>query len=331
MSTRHTTSWFIGAVVVLIGAVALSLTVGAFTISLGDTMSWILGRLPDNALAGRVLEGVRLPRSLSAVVVGAALGVAGTTLQGLHRTPVIDAHLIGMSAASGLGVAVGYAFAPHDLKVLAAVLLGVAVGAVYGVMSTRIGRPGGGATVLVLTGLATGLAMTAWTGLFVLAIDSPAVPTLSFFIFGSLATSGWTGLLIATAFVLTAVGILWWMAPGIDLLSLGEQVSIHLGLDARRRVPMALAAVGVSVGASVALGGVIGFIGLIVPLAIRPMLGVTHRVMIPASAIAGAIAVVLFDTAARTLVAPIEIPIGLLTAAIGGPTLVWLIARERAT
>ena len=185
--------------------------------------------------------------------------------------------------------------------------------------------------VLVLIGMATGLALTAWTGLFVLAVDSPTVPTLSFFIFGTLATANWTGLLVVTPLVLIAVGTLWWIAPGIDLLSLGEQVSIHLGFDARRRVPVALGAIGMAVGASVALGGVIGFIGLIVPLAIRPTLGATHRVMIPASAIAGALAVLLFDTASRSLVAPIEIPIGLLTAAVGGPALAWLIRRESAT
>ena len=142
MSTRRTTGWFIGASVLLFAAFTLSLTVGAFTISLGDTASWLTGQLPQDALASRVLSGVRLPRSLSAIAIGAALGVAGTALHGIHRTPVVDGHLIGISAASGLGVAVGYAFAPHDVKILVAVLLGAAIGSVYGVLSTRIGRAG---------------------------------------------------------------------------------------------------------------------------------------------------------------------------------------------
>lgn len=123
---------------------------------------------------------------------------------------------------------------------------------------------------------------------------------------------------------------MWWMGPGVDLLSLGERQSIHLGFDAPRRIPIVLAAIGVAVGASVALGGVIGFIGLIVPIALRPIIGPSQRLLVPASAIGGATAVLLFDIASRTWAAPVEIPIGLLTAAVGGPLLVWLVRREMA-
>jgi iron complex transport system permease protein len=182
--------------------------------------------------------------------------------------------------------------------------------------------------VLVLVGIAAGMSMTAWTGLFVLAIDSPAVPTLSFFIFGSLSGTTMASLAIAAPFVLLALGVLWWMGPGVDLLSLGELQSTHLGFDAHRRVPVALAAIGVAVGSSVALGGVIGFIGLIVPLGLKPIVGPSQRMLIPASAIGGAVVVLVFDVASRSLVAPMEIPIGLLTAAVGGPLLVWLVRRE---
>ena len=305
-----------------------SLALGAVRIPFGDIIAWALGRLPEDDLAGRVLTGVRLPRSLGAVVVGASLGAAGAALQGIHRTPVVDGHLVGFSAASGVGVAIGYAFGPSDLRAVAAVTLGAATGALYGLVTRRFSQTGGGPIVLVLIGIAAGLAMTAWTGLFVLAIDSPAVPTLSFFIFGSLSGATMASVAIAGPLVAVAVGALWWMGPGLNLLSLGEQESIHLGFDARRLVPAALAAIGVGVGASIALGGVIGFIGLIVPLALKPVFGPSQRVLIAASAIGGATAALVFDVAARTLAAPIEIPIGLLTAAIGGPVLVWLIRRE---
>ena len=170
----------------------------------------------------------------------------------------------------------------------------------------------------------------AWTGLFVLLIDSADVPTLSFFIFGSLSGVSWSLVAAAIPLVALSIAVLWWLGPGLDLLALGERASMHLGFNIHRRVPLALAAIGVGVGASVALGGVIGFVGLIVPLAIRPMLGSINRITIPASAIAGAIVVLVFDTIARTLAAPIEIPIGLLTAAVGGPVLVWLVRRETA-
>jgi iron complex transport system permease protein len=170
--------------------------------------------------------------------------------------------------------------------------------------------------------------MTAWTGLFILTVDSSSVPTLSFFIFGSMAGVTWPMVVMVVPVALVGIGFLWWVGPGLDVLSLGEQESIHLGFDARTQVPAALVAIGLVTGASVAIAGVIGFVGLIVPLIIRPMVGSTHRLSIPASAVAGAILLVLLDTAARTLAAPIEIPIGLLTGAIGGPVLVLLVRRE---
>jgi len=325
---RRTVSWFVVAGTLLFLSFGVSLAIGAVSISLSEIVSWATGRMPDEQLAGRVLTGVRLPRSLAAVIVGAMLGVGGAALQGVHRTRIIDAHLIGISAAAGLGVALGYAFAPSGYGPLTAVTLAVLAGVGFALVSRLLGNPGGGAVGLVLMGIAAGLAITAWTGLFVLAIDSPAVPTLSFFIFGSLVGVNWITIGLVVPVALAGVGLLWWIGPGLDLLSLGEQISVHLGFDARRRVPLALAAIGAIVAASVALGGVIGFVGLVVPLAVRPVIGSALRLLIPASAIGGAIAVLLLDTLARTLVAPIEIPLGLLTAALGGPVLVWLVRRE---
>lgn len=315
---------------VLLVAFITSLALGAVPISLAEVISWAVGQVADTDLAGRVLSGVRLPRSLSAVAVGAGLGAAGASLQGIYRTPVVDGHLVGISAASGVGVALGYAFAPSSAAVVAAVLLGAASGALYGLLSKRLDVTGRGPVVLVLVGIAAGMTMTAWTGLFVLAIDSPALPTLSFFIFGSLAGVTMSSFALAAPLVLLGVAAMWWIGPGIDLLSLGEQQSVHLGFDAYRRVPVVLASIGVAVGASAALGGVIGFIGLIVPLALRPIFGPSQRMLIPASAIGGATAVLMFDVASRTLAAPVEIPIGLLTAAVGGPLLVWLVRKEKS-
>ena len=324
---RSSAMFATGAGALLLAFIA-SLSLGAVHIPLAEVAAWLLGQSSDTDLAVRVLAGVRLPRSLSAVTVGAGLGAAGASLQGIYRIPVIDGHLVGISAASGAGVALGYAFASSSTRVAAAVLLGAAFGALYGLLLRRLDEVRRGPVVLVLVGIAAGMTMTAWTGLFVLTIDTPAVPTLSFFIFGSLAGATMTSLAIAAPLVLLGLGAMWWFGPGIDLMSLGEQQSIHVGFDAQRRIPFALAAIGIAVGASVALGGVIGFIGLIVPLAVKPLFGSSQRMLIPASAIGGAIAVLVFDIASRTLAAPVEIPIGLLTAAVGGPILVWLVRRE---
>lgn len=323
---------FVTTLVVGIGLLSVvfigSLATGAVSIPVTEVLAWATQRLPETDLAARVLSGIRLPRSLGAIAIGAALGATGASLQGIYRTPIVDGHLVGVSAASGVGVALGYALAPADARIAAAALLGAVAGASYGLLSRWLDQARLGTLVLVLVGIAAGMTMTAWTGLFVLAIDSPVVPTLSFFIFGSLAGITMTSLAISVPLILIALGLLWWLGPGVDLLSLGEQQSIHLGFDARRRVPMALAAIGVAVGASVALGGVIGFIGLVIPFGLRPIVGPSQRMLIPVSAVGGAIAVLAFDVASRTLIAPAEIPIGLLTAAVGGPLLVWLVRSE---
>jgi iron complex transport system permease protein len=320
--------WFVLGSLVLAGTLLLSLTVGAVTISVSDVWAWATGQLSDDDLAARVLSGIRLPRSLAALATGAVLGVSGIALQGLHRTRLIDAHLVGISAAAGLGVALGYAAAPSSAATVAAIAAGMAFGAVFAVASRMLGSLQSGTIGLVLIGIASGLALTAWTGLFVLAVDSPAVPSLTFFIFGSMAGVTWTMVAAIIPIALVGIVILWRLGPGLDVLSLGEQTSTHLGFDATTRVPVTLGLVGLITGASVAVSGVIGFVGLIVPLLVRPLVGATHRLSIPAAAIAGAILLILLDTAARTLAAPIEIPIGLLSAAIGGPILIWLVRTE---
>ena len=328
--TGKTARWFLVASLLLLAAIGASLSIGAVNIPINEVVAWATGHLPEGSLSGRVLSGVRLPRTLAAVAVGAALAAGGTVLQGIQRTPVVDAHLMGISGAAGLGVAIGYAIAPTSASPQTAVVLGVTAGISYSLLSRRFNAANSGSVVAVLIGMGSGLALMAWTGLFVLLVDSADVPTISFFIFGSLTGASWSLVALTIPIVAISLAILWWMGPGLDLLALGEQASIHLGFDAHRRVPLALAAIGIAVGAAVALGGVIGFVGLIVPLAIRPMLGSGNRLMIPASAIGGAITVVAFDILARTLAAPVEIPIGILTAAVGGPVLVWLVRRETA-
>lgn len=320
--------WFVLGVVLLVLSFTLSLMVGAVGISASSVVAWITGQLPNDDLNARVLSGIRLPRTLAALGVGAILGVSGVALQGLHRTRLIDTHLIGISAAAGCGVALGYAAVPVGSPGVSAVALGIVFGSLNAVASRFLGGSHSSPLALVLTGIAAGLAITAWTGLFVLATDSPGVPSLSFFLFGSLAGVTWTMVWLTLPTAVAGIALLWWLGPGLDTLSLGEQTSIHLGFDATRRVPVALAAVGVITGASVATVGVVGFVGLIVPLIVRPIVGFAHRLTIPGSAVAGAILMILLDIGARTIAAPMEIPIGLLTAAIGGPLLVWLVRKE---
>jgi iron complex transport system permease protein len=308
---------------------ALSLMLGAFAISPGDIVDWISRSTSDSpgGVNDRVLSSIRLPRVLGAALLGAALATVGAVLQGTYRTQLADAHLLGYSSAAGVGAAVGFAITPVGAFPVVPVLFASLTGAMFGVGSATL-RARAGPDRFILAGVAFGFAFLAWTGLFVLIIDSPRVPTLLFFVFGTLSGTTWKILAVTTIVLLPTLAMLWRFGHGLDLMSLGDREATHLGFDTASLVPVIVGIVGVVVGASVVLGGVVGFVGLLVPFVLRPLIGPAHRTLIPASAIAGAIAVVVLDTLARTLAAPSEIPLGLLSAAVGGPLLAWMLLRR---
>jgi iron complex transport system permease protein len=316
-------------IVVLFGAMTVSLMLGAFTISPSEIVGWISRSTSDtpDGVNDRVLSSIRLPRVLGGALLGAALASIGAVLQGTYRTPLADAHLLGYSSAAGVGAAVGFAITPVGAFPFVPAFLAALTGAMFGVGSAAL-RARTGPDRFILAGVAFGFAFLAWTGMFVLIVDSPRVPTLLFFVFGTLSGTTWRILVVTTIILLPALAMLWRYSPGLDLMSLGDREATHLGFNTASSVPVIVGTVGVAVGASVVLGGVVGFVGLLVPFVLRPLIGPAHRTLIPGSAIAGAIAVVVFDTLARTLAAPAEIPLGLLTAAVGGPFLAWMLLRR---
>lgn len=324
--------WFAGGLVLLGAAMFGALMFGAFSISVGDVVAWMIGFGSDtsNGAAQRVLTSIRLPRVLAAAVFGAALGSVGVVLQGAYRSPLADAHLLGYSSAAGAGAAIGFAITPVAAFPVVPFVLAAAAGAAFGVATAAL-RTRAGSEQLILAGVAFGFAILAWTGLFVLIVDSPRVPTFMFFVFGSLSGATWKGLTVAMAALVPSVFVLWRYGPGLDLLVLGDREARTLGFDTQRLIPTVVAVVGIVVGSSVVLGGVVGFVGLVVPFVLRPFVGPRQRVLIPAAAIGGATVVVVADTLARTVAAPSEIPLGLITAAVGGPFLGWLLLRRTAT
>ncbi len=326
-SPTRLAAWFGSGLVLLVIAMFTALMFGAFSINTGEILGWIGGSETSDPAAERVLTSIRLPRVLAAAVLGAALGSAGVVLQGTYRTPLADAHLLGYSAAAGVGAALGFAVTPVAALPVVPVVLAAFGGAVFGLATAAL-RSRAGSERLVLAGVAFGFALLAWTGLFVIIVDSPRVPTFMFFVFGSLSSATWKALTVSALVIVPAVFTLWRYGPGLDLLVLGDREARTLGFDTRRLVPAMVAVVGIVVGASVVLGGVVGFVGLLIPFLLRPLIGPRHRILIPASAIGGAIAIVTADTLARTVAAPSEIPLGLITAAVGGPFLGWLLLRR---
>lgn len=316
-----------GLTLALLGAWLL----GAFSGSLGLSPRLLLGEWPS-PLDWQVWWQLRLPRLLLASLVGAMLAGSGAAMQGLFRNPLADPSLLGLASGAGLAVALWIVllggtglygqFLAGFLGALAVCLLVFRLGA---------RDPGQEALfTLLLAGLAINTLAGAFGGLLAFVASDEQLRQLSLWGMGSLAHALWPAAI--GALVCIPPALLWLLrtARGLDLLQLGELTAHGAGLDARvlkRRVILATA---LGVGVCVALAGIIGFLGLLVPHCLRLWLGPGHRLLLPASMLGGALLLLVADTLARTLASPAEIPVGLLTSLLGGPYFLWLLMRRRA-
>jgi iron complex transport system permease protein len=281
--------------------------------------------------ADAVLWSIRLPRVLLGVGVGAGLAVAGAALQGIFRNPLADPQLIGISSGAAAGSALGILLIEGVVGSLAgpvgAFAGGLAAAAAVYALARHRGRTE--VVTLVLAGIAVAAVGGALAGFLSVVADDPRLGSPLFYSLGGLGVATWR--LVAVTLPLVAIGVLLLPreARRLDLVLLGEREAAHLGVEVeavRRRV---LLLVTLTVGATVAAAGVIGFVGLLVPHAVRLVTGPGHRVLLPASALGGATLVVAADTVARTVAIPLEVPVGLLTALAGGPLFLWLLRRTR--
>ena len=280
-----------------------------------------------------IIMQVRLPRALGAVLVGAALGVSGALLQGLLRNPLADPLLLGTSSGAGLGAVVAIVLTASItvdwlgfslVALLAFIGALLAVGLVYA-LATRGGRTP--VVTLLLAGVAVGAMLTAaQTLLIVLNVSlQQRFGALYFWFSGAVDVESWAELWVVGA--LLAVGLLaaLWVAPTLDAFALGEEMAGSLGVAVERRKLVIVGAAALLVAASVTIGGLIGFVGLVAPHLCRMALGPRSRPLVAASALGGAIFVTLADLLARTVIAPSELPLGVLTAVVGGPFFLWLL------
>jgi len=275
-----------------------------------------------STLSESVLWSIRFPRVLMGVVVGGGLALAGVVLQGVFRNPMADPQLLGISAGASLGAVIGSAAGGAG----SAIISGAVAGLLTALVIRRLGQRGADHPArFVLTGVALSVALSAWVGFVVFGADRTKVPPIEFWLLGSLAGSTWGTLGLVTGLVGLGGAILVSAARTLDLMALGESEARHLGVDVDSVTTLLLIATGTVVGATVGGVGVIGFVGLLVPHLARFLTGPTHRPLITASLAAGGILVVLADLSSRTVLAPIEIPVGLVTALLGGPFFLWLI------
>jgi iron complex transport system permease protein len=322
----------------------LSLSVGPTGISLTSlprAWSALIGTdlSPQAARDRIVLLDVRLPRTLLAIFVGAALAVGGALLQGLFRNPLADPGLIGVSSGAALAAISVIAFgnsvaAPwtRQFGAYALPIAAVAGGLLTTALLTRIAGRGGALAVgtLLLSGLALGAFAAALAGLIAFASDDRELRDLTLWTLGSLAGASWPkvlGILPFGCFLLLVVPLL---VRGLNGFLLGEAEAYHLGIDIERTKRLAIGAAASAVGAAVAVAGIIGLVGIVVPHIVRMVCGPDHRIVLPGSAILGATLVTLADVVARMAVRPAELPIGIVLAIVGAPVFLHMVVRRGA-
>jgi len=326
-----------GLVVLLLAAVIVSAGSGAVRIAPAQVIAILAehaGLHLDVAVSPQqdaVLWNIRLPRIVMAGLVGAALALAGAVLQGVFRNPLADPSLVGVSSGAALGAvaAIVAGVAPIGLASLPVAAFVGGMLAMFGVYGFARHEGRTEVVTLILAGIAVNAIAGAITGLFIFVADDVQLRTIVFWTLGSLGGSTWRSVWSVAPFI--AVGLLLLPRWGrqLNLLVLGEREARHLGVDTERLRFVLVALAALITGSSVAVAGIVGFVGLVVPHIIRLIAGPDHRLLLPASALAGASLLLLADLAARTLVLPRELPLGVVTALAGGPFFLWLLHRTR--
>ena len=316
----------------LLLAIVSGVALGAVATAPRDVVAAILraiGGRPEG-LADTLIVSVRLPRVLLAAVVGASLAGAGAIYQALFRNPLADPYILGVSSGAGLGAmlalvattgAAGLRYGAVPAAAFAGALLTMLV-------VTRLASWRGtlDTASLLLAGVALSYTLAALTS-FVMVFAREQMATVVFWMMGGLGSASWPYLaMVAPMFAIGAVLALV-STRELNLMLLGDERAGHLGLSVRRFKVAALAVASLLTAAAVAVAGLIGFVGLMVPHMVRLVVGPDHRILLPASLLGGATVLVLADVLARTVIAPVEIPVGIVTALLGGPFFVWLLVR----
>ncbi|MBE0416757.1 MAG: iron ABC transporter permease [Coriobacteriia bacterium] len=322
--------------VLLVGlALAMLVAVGFGAVSVGapDIVRAIVRAITGEArVAGdAVIVDIRLPRVLLAALVGASLASAGVLYQALFRNPLADPYILGMSAGAGLGAVIALTLTASATALRFGVVpAGAFVGAVLTiVLVVRLASLRGtlDVTSLLLAGVAISYALSALTS-FVMVFFRESMASVVFWMMGGLTGASWPYVLMVTPMLAVGLAVPLLATRELNLMLLGEERAGELGVDAERFKRLLLAVGALLVAAAVSVSGLIGFVGLMTPHMVRLVIGPDHRVLLPASAIGGAIVMVLADLAARTVLAPVEIPVGIVTALVGGPFFIWLLVRR---
>ncbi|WP_347943027.1 iron chelate uptake ABC transporter family permease subunit [Sphaerisporangium sp. TRM90804] len=337
-AVRRRSLTMLGAGLVLLPlSVAVAVTVGAAGLSVGEVFVTVAAHLglpvdPLSPLRDAIVWELRLPRVLLAALVGGGLAVCGAVLQALTRNPLADPYLLGISSGASTG-AVAVLILGLGSGAAAALTAGAFAGSIaaFCCVLALIGAAPGGSLRVVLAGVAVSQLFSALTSLVVIwAGDAQSTRGVTFWLLGSLASASWSAAALCAAATGAGLALCWAASPALDAFAFGREAAASLGVAPGRTQLVLLVTTALATAVLVAASGAIGFVGLVVPHAVRFLAGTRHRVLLPAAALYGAIFLLWADTAARTLFSPREVPVGVLTALIGVPAFAVLM-RGRST
>lgn len=317
-----------GLFIVLLVLMVLSANTGALTFPISQLLSLSF----DDPLM-HIWLNIRLPRILLAVIVGMALATSGAVMQGLFRNPLADSGLLGISSGAGLLVGLSILFPTifPPIMMLYGKMFAAFLGSLFICFLIYLYSLHAECNLakMVLLGVAINAIIGAVMGCLSYVSDEAQLRQISLWSMGHLGKGSWELVLVATSLIIPALLAILVLSHQLNILQLGDEDAHYLGINVIRIKQYLLVLSAILIGTSVAVSGIIAFVGLVVPHMIRLRIGANHRVLLPASALAGGCLLLSADTLARTVVAPTEIPVGLLTSLIGGPYFLWLILRHK--
>jgi iron complex transport system permease protein len=340
VSTRLRMTWLGAATAVLLGAVLVGVLVGPVAMSPRGVILEIVDGLPlvevSSGLSDQeaaILWQIRMPRVVLAALVGASLAMSGAAYQGVFRNPLADPYLLGVAAGAGVGATLAVAYLdPAASEAIQPLPVAAFLGGLVGVGATYVlGRAGTGrrsTTTLILAGIAVASFLTA-VQTYLQQRESDTLRQVYSWILGRLGTAGWNEVLLILPYVAVSMAAVVLHRRLLDVLSVGDEEADSLGVKAARVRLLVVVAATLATAAAVAVGGLIGFVGIIVPHAIRLAAGESYRIVVPLSILLGGAFLILTDLGSRTVMAPAELPIGVITAFLGAPFFLLVLRRSR--
>ena len=312
----------------LVLVVILALSVGAVKLSLGDVLGVFANKLFGSKAPPETTQTIvwqlRLPRILMAAAVGAALSSSGVALQGLFRNSLVDPYILGLSSGAALGAALGFSLKLSGFIPLFAFLGALLATSIAYLLAQEHGRVP--PMRLLLSGVATSAFLSALVSMLMLR-SQQSMQTIFLWLMGSFSGRSWPELVLVFPYMLVGLFLIFFHLRELNLLLLGEEAAGQLGMEVERAKRFLLLGATLAAAASVAGSGTIGFVGLVVPHLVRLVTGSDHRLLFPLSFLVGALFMVLADTLARTIMAPVELPVGIITSLIGAPFFLYLLKK----